>query len=162
MNDDNLDNLIRRKVHELDESYPDELVADDALWEEIISRKKQRQARRTIQWSVAATLLILITAGTLWRTFPTRHSHSQTLPEMTSIGEHEVLEQINKLCSGNNVSCHSPAFKELQEELKESSLSLMEIEKQISVFGRDANLLRAKTRIENHQVNIIRAMIQTL
>jgi hypothetical protein len=165
MNNDHLDDFIRRKTQALDDFYPDSLEPADQLWLEILNRRKQKHRRSLrVQWSIAATVLLLMMAGVFWRVSITRdaHDHGLTLPELVSTREHEALEYIKKFCGEGNILCNSPAFKELQNELKESSLSLMEIDKQITLFGTDANLLRAKTRIENHQANIIRAMVQTL
>jgi hypothetical protein len=167
MNNNPTDGEIKKKMQELDKIYPAGLPHPDILWQSILLKRKTRRLQRiTITWSIAASFTLLIMAGFIWRmSVPQKQQHERPVPsdhKTLSAQENEALAYVTLLCRSNNVSCASPAFKELKDELTESSLTLMEINKKIVLFGKDANLERAKTRIENHQARLIKAMVQIL
>jgi hypothetical protein len=165
MNDNFLDDKIKKQIKSLDEIYPDNLPHPDKLWEKMLQRRKHRQSfRLTITWSIAASLLLLALAAFPWlKSFKENRPHPEpSQNEVASIEEGRALEYINALCQTNKISCTSPAFKELKNELLDASSKLAEVNKQLTLFGKDDNLLRAKTRIENHQARLIQAMVQTL
>jgi hypothetical protein len=145
--------------------YPAGLASQEKIWELIIQKRKHRKAqtiRLSLSIAASVTLLAMAAVG-WWRTGGEKTDYKRSPnTEVLSIQESEALEYVNALCRTNNISCASPAFKELKSELLEASSSLLEIKKQITLFGEDADLLRAKTRIENHQTRIIRAMVQIL
>jgi hypothetical protein len=165
MNDNFLDDKIRRQIKSLDNTYPDNLPHPDKLWEKMLqNRKQQHSFRLRIIWSIAASLLLLVLAVFPWlkslQENPVESKPTQN--ELASIEEGHALEYINALCRTNKIPCTSPAFKELKNELLDASFKLTEVNKQLTLFGNDDNLLRAKTRIENHQARIIQAMVQSL
>jgi hypothetical protein len=165
MNDDPVDEEIKNKVLSLNDIYPTGLASQEKIWELIVQKRKYRKAQTIwLSLSIAASvaLLAMATVG-WWRAGSEQTDYQRKLnTEVMSVQESEALEYVNALCRTNNISCASTAFKELKSELLETSSSLIEIKKQISLFGEDADLLRAKTRIENHQARIIRAMVQIL
>jgi hypothetical protein len=165
MNDDPVDQQIKNKVLSLNDVYPAGLASKEKIWELIGQKRKHRKAQTIrLSLSIAASVALLtIAAVGWWRAGSEKNDHKRDLnTEVMSVQESEAMEYVNALCKTNNISCASPAFKELKSELLETSSSLMEIKKQIGLFGEDTDLLRAKTRIENHQARIIRAMVQIL
>jgi hypothetical protein len=165
MNDNFLDDEIKKQIKSLDEIYPGNLPHPDMLWGKMLQRRKRRQSfSLRVTWSIAASLLLLALAVFPWfkslNENPTESKPIQNEPVAIEVGH--ALEYINALCKTNKISCTSPAFKELKNELLDSSFKLTEVNKQLTLFGNDDNLLRAKTRIENHQARIIQAMVQSL
>jgi hypothetical protein len=160
-----VDDIIKTKIAALDNTYPAELPDPDLLWEMLLERRSQRHKRKRILWRVAASLLILVVpAVVLTISFhKTNSAATERFSNLTtSTPGKEALEYISRFCAGNNISCASPAVRELQQDLKESSTKLSEINRQIQLYGSDARLIRAKTRIENHQTRVIKAIVQTL
>ena len=51
---------------------------------------------------------------------------------------------------------------ELRIDLEQSFKKLEEIDQQLQVYGNNAELIRAKTRIENHQARLLKTIVQTL
>jgi hypothetical protein len=130
-------------------------------------RRQRRKMRIRKRWAVAATVLLISTATSIWyvsenarRTLPVVQQKHQ--PAKLSGPEIGALEYINNLCKGNHLVCSSPDFKELQAELDASLSELTSINQQIKLFGNDEVLLQAKTRIKDHQTRVIKAMIQML
>jgi hypothetical protein len=165
-NDQMIDDALRKSIASIDKNYPANLPPSSEIWEAIHTKRKRRQTVRIQKlWAVAAMVLLIITAVPMWfvlkkdKALPiVQEKHSEQMP----VEENEALEYIRRLCMGNNIACFSPAFKELQAELNSSSAALSSINQQIKLFGNDEQLLRAKTRIENHQAQIVKAMVQIL
>jgi len=165
LNDEHIDNEIRKRVALMDDCYPDALPPPDQLWELILLKRKRRRSLKIRRaWSIAASVIFMVAVTSIWRMSKTEPDKKDNpLPYVSvTTQKNEAIEYINRLCSRNNISCTKSAFKELREELEASSIKLIEVNKQIAVFGNDAQLLRAKTRIENHQTRIIKAMVQML
>jgi hypothetical protein len=117
-------------------------------------------------WRAAASILLISTAIAVYVFLYDRHISIIALKPVPTIklpsAENEAMDYINHQCAGNNIVCESPVFKELQLELNSSTSELHSIDEQIKLFGNDEQLLRAKTRIENHQARILKAMLQIL
>ena len=164
-NDQMMDDALRASASSPDN--PANLPSSSEIWEAIHTKRKRRQTVRIQKrWAVAATVLLLITAVPFW--FVLKKDHTRPVvqqkhsPERMPAEEKEAVEYINRQCMGNNIACFTPVFKELQAELDSSSAALATINQQIKLFGNDEQLLRAKTRIENHQAQIVKAMVQIL
>jgi hypothetical protein len=166
-NDQITDDALRQSAASLEQSYPHDLPPSDEIWNAInAKRKRHKVVRMQKLWRVAASLLLLATFITLWIVSQKGRNIivAQKTPPRIELqaAENEALEYIKHQCAGNNIVCQSPAFKELQFELNSSSTELNSIDQQIKLFGNDEQLLRARTRIENHQARIVKAMLQIL
>src|SRR5687767_13042185 len=156
---DPFDEMIRSKVEELDGIYPPQLSSKEMLWQALLKKQVDRKARKKMVWSVAASLLVLVTAAYLL-TFNLRTRDTQgiptdaALPRMLS-AKTEALAYINRRCVENRLSCTSPVIQELRQDLDASFVKLNEIDEQIRLYGNDASLVRARTRVENHQSRVI-------
>src|SRR5690606_30447337 len=136
----------------------------DVLWTRLQKRTCERSAiRKQITWSIAASVLILIISVFIFLKPDTQGDNvSMTEENIVLDYEHKAIKYINALCERNNAACASSAFTELKNDLEESTSMLNKIDRQISLFGNDEELLRARSRIENHQARLIKEMIQTL
>lgn len=166
-NDQIIDDALRKSASSRNNSYPDDLPPSFVLWKTIQAKRKRRRVIRLQQLgAIAATLVLVVTAIVLWpasqKEIPSPVVHQNSLPEQMPAAENEAIAYIKRRCKGNNVVCHSTPFKELQSELDSSLTDLAAINQQIRLFGDDEQLLRAKTRIENHQARIVKAMLQIL
>jgi hypothetical protein len=166
-NDQMIDDALRTSASSLDKKYPANISPSSGIWEAIHTKRKRRKTVRIQKrWAVAATVVLLLTAVPLWFFLKKDHAlpvvQEKHVPEQKPTAENEAIEYIRRLCTGNNIACFSPAFKELEAELSSSSAALSAINQQIKLFGNDEQLLRAKTRIENHQAQIVKAMVQIL
>lgn len=166
-NDQIIDDAIRQSAASFEQSYPHDLPPSGDIWNAInVKRNRRKVVRMQKLWRVAASLLLLATFVTLWIVLQKGRNiivGQRTPPHMEiSAEEKEAREYIRQQCAGNNIVCQSPAFKELQWELESSYTELYSIYQQLQLFGNDEQLLRARTRIENHQARIVKAMLQIL
>jgi hypothetical protein len=166
-NDQLIDDALRQNALSLEKSYPADCAPMPELWIAIDNKRRIRQkARIRTGWAVAATVLLISTAATIWyaldnsRTMPVVQQKHR--PAQLPGSKNGVAEFINKLCKGNHIVCSSLDFKELQSELNASLSELTRINQQIKLFGNDELLLQAKTRIESHQARVIKALVQML
>lgn len=159
---------IRKQVSELDNSYPAGLPPQEVLWESIqSSRRRSRVRKLQIRWSMAATVALLVMAGlgVLQPWAPGREqAHDVELLSLLSDipGGSSAYDYIYQVCNTRSGQCKSEQFLALQSELRQSSLQLEEIEKQISLFGPDQHLVNARTRVEKHQHRIIKTIVQSI
>lgn len=166
-NDSIIDDALRRSAAASGDIYPEDLVSEEDLWIAIGGkRKRSKMMRLRKALAVAATVVLLAGAGCLWY-YPKQTGQEVVsipglVPELLPEKENEAMEYIRRACAAGNIASHSPSFKELQSELKSSSAALFTINRQIRLYGNDELLLRAKTRIENHQARVIKAMVQLL
>lgn len=166
-NDQIIDDALRQSAASLEQSYPHDLPPSGDIWNAINAKRKRRKVvRMQMLWRAAASLLLLATFITLWIASQTGRDiilSQKTAPRIElPAEENEALEYIRQQCAGNNIVCQTPAFKDLQWELESSYTELFSIYQQIKLFGNDEQLLRARTRIENHQARIVKAMLQIL
>ena len=160
-NDQLMDEALRKSAAALEENYPAGLPPAPELWTAIHAKRKNKRIVHLQLWSAAATILLLATAITIWivaKKDPPLPVSQYKLPTT----EKEAMAYIQQACMGDNVACDSPVFTELRSELDSSSTALTAINQQLALFGDDEQLLRAKTRIENHQARIVKAMLQIL
>jgi hypothetical protein len=168
MNDNSFDDLVRQRIRQLNNQFPVEMQGAEILWETILVRKKKRDlAKRIISYGIAASVLLLMTAGFLWqRTSSNSVENEMAVREHLKVhgpsAETETLAFLKKLCEGDNISCHSPAFHELRAALDESFARLKEIDDQLLIFRDDANLIRARTQAEQQKTRIMREMVLML
>jgi hypothetical protein len=167
MNDDSLDKMIRAKVREQEAFYPTHLPSPDVLWQSLNERRhRHRKAKQLrIVWRVAATVLIVMIAGYAYFV-KDQYEHDsiavQTLRPIEKSGEQRALDYIAKCCAEKNISCSTPAVQALQSDLEESFRKLEEIDQQLQLYGKDADLIRARARVESHQARVIKTIVQTL
>jgi hypothetical protein len=166
-NDQIIDDALRQSAASLGQSYPHDLPPSGDIWNAInTKRKRGKVVRMQMLWRLAASLLLPATFITLW--IVSQKGRNIIVSQKTApiielpAAENEALEYIKHQCAGNNIVCQSPVFKELQLELNFSTTELYAIDEQIKLFGNDEQLLRARTRIENHQARIVKAMLQIL
>lgn len=165
MNDDSLDKLIRAKVRERENLYPSRWPAPDVLWRSLNERRDHRQAkRRKVLWQVAAAVLILMMAGYTFflHNGPGTSIKRDRNPATLSVKEQNAVDFIARYCAGKNVSCNTPVMQELRSDLEQSFRKLEEIDDQLQLYGNDAELMRARARIESHQARLIKTIVQTL
>ena len=166
-NDQIIDDALRQSAASLEQSYPLDLPPSGDIWNAINAKRKRRKVvQMQTLWRVTASLLLLATFITLWIVVQKGRNVSliHRIPPRIGLpaAENEAVAYIKHQCAGNNFVCQSPAFKELQLELNFSTTELYAIDEQIKLFGNDEQLLRARTRIENHQARIVKAMLQIL
>ena len=166
--DENLDKEIRKRVLELNNSYPPSLPHQELLWGSIqeIKRKGKIQTIQ-IRWSIAAAVALFTIAGLgVFHTW-TPKSRPVNQTELSILfsdipGGRKAYDYINQVCKTHSEHCKSEQFLALRNELEQSSLQLDEIEKQISLFGPDQRLINAKTRVQKHQYRIVKAIVQII
>lgn len=167
-NDQLIDDALRESALSMEKIYPADCLPMSELWMTLDAKRRQRRKTRIRKrWAVAATILLISTAASIWYVSENARRTQQVVqkkhqPAKLSGPEIGALEYINNLCKGNQIVCSSPDFKELQTELDASVSELISIKQQIKLFGNDELLLQAKASIENHQTRVIKAMIQML
>lgn len=164
-NDQIIDDAVRQSAASLNQSYPHDLPPSGEIWN-AINAKRRKVVRMTTLWRAAASILLITTAISVYIYLFDKHISVIGLKPVPTLKlpatENEAMQYINHQCAGNNIVCESPVFKELQLELNSSTSELNSIVQQIKLFGNDEQLLRAKTRIENHQARLLKAMLQIL
>jgi len=165
MNDDSLEKLIREKIREQESIYPSRWPEPDVLWTSLNERRDRDQAkRRKILWQVAAAVLIVMMVG---YTFFLDNGRGTSIkrdrsPAALSVKEQDAVDFIARYCAGKTISCNRPDVLELRGDLEQSFRKLEEIDDQLKVYGNDAELIRAKARIESHQARLIKTIVQIL
>jgi hypothetical protein len=166
MINDPLDDMIRTRLEELDTVHPPHLPAPDALWQSLMARRASRKTqRRKAMWSIAASVLILFMAGYY---FVSQRQHTSTLVTdrsqelRTPAKEQDALAYIARYCAGKNIACNAPAVLQLRSDLEHAADKLEEIDQQLRLYGNDADLIRARARVEKHQARVIKAIVQIL
>ena len=165
MNDDSLDKLFREKVLEQESIYPSRWSNADVLWKSLNEKRDRRKTKqRRLLWEfAAAAVLITVLAGIFF--IPNRSGNVRKQNEdlaTSSSQEQDALEFIANYCAQKNISCSAPVIQELRSELEQSYRKLKEIDGQLQRYGNDAELIRAKGRIESHQVRLIKTIVQKL
>jgi hypothetical protein len=166
MTTDPLDQIIKKKVEELGAVYPPHFPDKDALWELfLLKRANQKSKKKKASWKIAASVLIFILGGygaiTVYHSNQKRDFISSPLPAGSSEVS-DAIEFINRHCTADNIACNTPEFRQLQDDLRQSFVKLAEIDNKLHQYGSDANLVRARKRIETHQTRIIKVLVQTL
>jgi hypothetical protein len=165
--DDRIDKLIKAKSKALETILPPGFPDKEVLWESLVARQAKHQARRTIvQWSIAASLLIAI--GASYSLIVSNIHDAKDNVRITESGpsaanqKRAALDYIDQQCIISMNACNTPAVQELRSDLQTSFSQLSDIDKQLALFGDDPNLIRARTRIENHQSRLIKTLVQIL
>ena len=163
MNDDSLEKLIREKIREQESIYPSRWPEPDVLWTSLNERRDRDQAkRRKILWQ-AAVLIVMMVGYTFFlnngRGTSIKRDRS---PAALSVKEQDAVDFIARYCAGKTISCNTPDVLELRGDLEQSFRKLEEIDDQLKVYGNDAELIRAKARIESHQARLIKTIVQIL
>jgi hypothetical protein len=167
MNDDSLDKLIRDKVREQEAIYPSHLPHRDVLWQSLNERRERHKTKqRQLLWRVAASVLIVMMAGYIY-VFQNQYSNDAIAvqsPAQTiqSVNGQSALDYIARYCAEKKSSCSTPALQELRSDLEESFRKLEEIDQRLRFYGKDADLIRARARVERHQARVIKTIVQTL
>lgn len=165
MESDQFDDYVRREVNDADKTHPSEMRGVDAMWTKIQHRRQQRKKNATIiRWVAAASIAGVLTAGFyLQNRFATsHHDDARSTGRFLSNEEKHAFDLINQACTNNHISCNTPEFRELREDLARSFVRLEEIEKQQSVYGDDESLLRARKRVEGHQAHLLKIMVKKI
>jgi hypothetical protein len=163
MNDDSLDKLFNAKAREQEDRYPSHWPTPDAVWRSLTNRRN-RARRKKILWRVAASVLVVMTTGYIF--FLQNKAQDTANPDREyatlSVKEQSAINYIARYCEEKNISCNTPVITELRKDLEQSFRKLEEIDDQLQVYGNDAELVRAKARIESHQARLIKTIVQTL
>jgi hypothetical protein len=161
MNDDSFDKMLREKVLEHESNYPAGFPTPDLLWKTFGERRRDRkEKRRKFTWRIAASIMIIMTAG--YTSFLNKGTSELISTRAPSTKKQDAIDFINRYCSENNISCDKPVIQELQKDLALTFKKLEEIDQQVRIYGDDAELIRAKQRIVSHQATLIRTIVQTL
>jgi hypothetical protein len=166
MNDDSLDKLIRDKVREQEATYPSHLPDRNVLWQFLNERRHRHKTKqRQLLWRVAASVLIVMMAGYIY-IFQDQYSNDVIVqsPALAtqSVSGQNALDYIARYCAEKKSSCSTPALQELRNDLEESFRKLEEIDQRLRFYGKDADLIRARARVESHQARVIKTIVQTL
>jgi hypothetical protein len=162
--DDSLDKLVSEKVRERESLYPTHWPETDTVWRSLTDRRNRTKQKKYLL-RIAASILMVMTAG---YTFFLQGSSGDTVTQDSgyaalSSKEKSAVDFITRYCEEErNSSCNTAVITELRYDLEQSFRKLDEINNQLQVYGNDTELVRAKTRIENHQARLIKAIVQTL
>ena len=164
MNDDSLDEMIRAKLREQESNYPSRWPEPEVLWQSLNEKRDRRKTgQRRHLWQIAAAVLITALAGTfVIQSKLGNVTETNSAPASLSAKEKDALEFIQVYCAQKNISCAAPVIQELRSDLEQSFRKLEEIDGQLQRYGNDAELIRAKVRIESHQARLIKTIVQTL
>jgi hypothetical protein len=167
MNDDSLDKLIRDKVREQETTYPSPLPHRDILWQSLNERRdRQKTKQRQLLWRVAASVLIVMMAGYVY-VLHNQYSNDAIVVQSPALATQSVsgqnaLDYIARYCAEKKSSCDTPALQALRSDLEESFRKLEEIDQRLRFYGKDADLIRARVRVESHQARVLKTIVQTL
>lgn len=150
-----------------------------AMWEQISSAKQMPSVfGRRMAWAAAASVLLCLLGG-YWfyrqtnpaetvtvaysvETVPTAMSEpTANLPADNTADEH--LEAfINQACEQQVVACKKPDVQDLRQQLADLDQRKQQINKQLTVFSDDADLVRAQIRIENERADVTKELVRIL
>jgi hypothetical protein len=162
MNDESLDTLFRTRAHEQEGTLPPQWPAPDALWSSLNEKRRRKDSRKKIVWRVAAALLITALAAGYTLFFLPEPESPYWRRANLSPAEQDAFEFIDRHCGEKNISCSTPVMLELRSDLHLSFKKLEEIDQKLQLYGNDAELMRARARVENHQARIIKTIVQKL
>lgn len=160
----NIDDALRRSAGEHN-SYPDIQQVQD-IWLSIDARRRHRGIVRLQRLAGMAASLLLLSMAVIW--YYPKEAKTGLVVDKTQTAfpgsekEDEAIRYIQNVCQGGSIVCSSPEFKELQSAYNHALINLTGINKEINVYGNDEQLVRAKTRIENHLAGLLKAMVQLL
>lgn len=163
MKDDEFDRIVRTNLQKLETIHPKGFGHPGALWESMAEKRTSRA--RPFKWNLAASILILAIAGygiyTLQQDLVGSHESTQSaISERDEVTE--ALDFIATRCAASKDLCADADFQQLHNDL-EKSLSEMEVlEDLLRRYPGDPRLARAKKRIETHQYQVIRTLVQIL
>ena len=166
LEDESLDKEVKKRVLDLNDSYPDTLPDREMLWQSIRERKrKSKIGSMQIRWSIAASvaLCIIVGLGLYLSKAPGNMTNQDLSALFSEIPEgKQAYDYIDQVCKTQSGICMSEQFQALRIELEQSSVQLDEIEKQIALFGPDKRLINAKVRVRKHQYRIIKTLVQII
>lgn len=163
MNDQQLDDFFRKKIRSNEEIFPDSMGDSEELWRVVLNRKAQKRRWRYVS-GIAASLCLIVASLIFWDANKSADADLQEISDMvfSMYTEKEALDYIHLQCKKKNPSCQSSEFVELKSEVDRSFSELRELEKQITLFGDDPVLLKARARIENQRGRIIKEIMLML
>ena len=176
VNEEDFDARLRRKLSELDHSYPTNLPGKDAVWDGLESRLPGNPKARPWRYplAVAASVTLLLVAFLWWFTPGADEGVSITYRTEKVAGPEEYGEEpsgppespgiafIEEQCRRQHPVCNSTAFLELKRELDQLSRQAEQVNRRLETFGPDPALVKAEIRLENHKSYLIRELIQIL
>ncbi|MEM6737861.1 MAG: hypothetical protein AAF620_17515 [Bacteroidota bacterium] len=166
LEDENLDKEVKKRVLDLNDSYPSILPNRELLWQSIEEKRGKRKIRSIqIRWSIAASVALCVVSG-IW-IFQTEALENNTNQDLLALFSEisegkQAYDYIDQVCKTQSSICQSKQFQALRIELEQSSIQLDEIEKQIDLFGPDKHLINAKDRVRKHQYRIIKTLVQII
>jgi hypothetical protein len=162
------------------------------LWEQLTSRLDETQpdtgqivavewgaapAQRRVgsRWLAAASVLLVgLVSGWLYlRNVPQETVTVAYSVEMTTdvpgpvTPDAEQAEQhletyINQLCEQQVMACKKPEVQTLRHQLTDLDERKAQINKQLTVFGNDPQLVKAQVRIENERADVTKELVRIL
>src|SRR5687767_1927874 len=112
-NDQLMDDALQESALSLEKSYPADCSPMSELWKAIDAKRRQRRKTRIRKvWAIAATVLLISTAASIWYVSENARYNPPVVqqkpqPEKLSGPETGTLEYINNLCKGNHMVCSS-------------------------------------------------------
>lgn len=162
MNDEAFDNLIRKSVQEQEGVHPSGLPGSEALWIMLAEKQRRNKANHRRQvWYAAAAALFVLVIGYVFL-IPEKQTIDSVASITWSAHEQSAVDFIARYCEGENATCNAEVIQQLRNDLHASFEKLKEIDQQLKVYGDDAELVRARARIESHQARIIKTIVKTL
>ena len=176
INENPEDEIIRKKLKTLDNSFPEALGRPEELWEDISGRLETGTKKTLIKYilAVAASISLLVVGYVLLVHQPNREEmityktevvqeDEKTEPFIESGREgEEAMEFVNAQCSMQKPACNTEEFLMLKKQLEEVDVEINEISQQLELFGPDPALVRAYTYAENQKAYLLRELIQIL
>ncbi|MBO0932833.1 hypothetical protein [Fibrella aquatilis] len=126
------------------------------------------------QWAAAASVVLCLLGG-YWF-YQNGHSAEtitvaysvETAPvtvseTATDRSADEHLEAfINQACEQQVVACKKPQVQDLRQQLADLDVRKIQIDKQLTVFGEDPDLVKAQIRIENERADVTKELVRIL
>ena len=149
------------------------------MWEQISSAKQIPNVfRRRMAWAAAASVLLCLLGG-YWFYRQTNSAETVTVAYSVEIAPATVSEPaanlpadntadehleafINQACEQQAVTCKKPEVQNLRQQLTDLDARKTQIDKQLTVFGEDPDLVKAQIRIENERADVTKELVRIL
>lgn len=125
---------------------------------------------RRMAWAVAASVALLMggywfykPAETVTVAYSTEMAPANVPEPVPDNTADEHLEAfINQACEQQVVACKKPEVQDLRQQLADLDSRKTQIDKQLTVFGDDPDLVKAQIRIENERADVTKELVRIL
>lgn len=165
---------IKYSLEPLDDRFPDFEWTEEQLWDKVEAKlnKPKKAAFNYVWYGVAASLILGFVLVNHFLNAP-EVSESITFAvssevevsyniEETNELDIQTLAFINENCLKDLQVCNTSEFKELKNQLDETTLEIDNLNNMIAQYGDSPELVKSKIKIENFRSEVMRQLVQII